>query len=888
MDKRFIEDSFPVFEVSEQSAKEKNIRHGHISTLHTWWARRPLSSSRATNYAALIPTPKSQEEWENKTNIIIEMSKWKNSLNQNIINKIKKDIIDANDGKPPKVLDPFSGGGAIPLESLRLGCECYSNDYNPVAVLIEKCTLEYPQVYGKSKKNNWSESENSLIQDLKKWSNWVFNEAKKEIGDFYSLENDEFIPVGYLWARTVNCQNPSCEKEIPLMRHFWLVKKKNKNISIFPYIHQGKVDFKIVGDGYESFPNNFDPNKGTVSRTVITCPVCGSVISAKDTRKLFKDGKTGQSMVAVILNRKGRKGKIYRTANQHDLEMYESVQEQFKIKFKSLEDDWGIKPVPDEVIPLMSGTFNVPLYGLNTWGDIFNLRQKLMLITFVEKIRNSYELIQKEVDEDYAKVLVTYLAFILDNILTRNNSLNVWDSTRETIANLFGRQALPMTWDYVECNPFSGSTGAWNGSDEWIFKVIDHCSTIENPAKVCYSSAAELPFTENYFDAIFTDPPYYNSVPYADLSDFFYVWLKRSIGDIHPNLFITPLTPKSKEITEMAGWDKERYAYKDKNFFEDNLKKSFQEMFRVLKPGGITTIVYAHKTTDGWETVINALLDSGLTVTASWPISTEMANRLRAKNSAALASSIYIVARKTAKKEIGWFNEVKEEIRRYIPNKLDRLWKEEISGANFFIAAIGSAIEVFGKYDKIMDFEGNEVRADKLLSFVRDVVTDYSVRHILHNGIADELSPLTKFYLLWRWNYQNNTVPFDEARKLAQSAGIDLANEWNKGFIVKSGDKIKVIGPDKRKEKDIGDSIELIDVLHKSLILWDDERKEEINTVLQSTGWGNREAFYKVGQAISDTLPNDNKEKKLLDGFVPTKRKYFDSKGTIQTTLDRG
>jgi len=301
--------------------------------------------------------------------------------------------------------------------------------------------------------------------------------------------------------------------------------------------------------------------------------------------------------------------------------------------------------------------------------------------------------------------------------------------------------------------------------------------------KVIQASATKLPYPDNYFDAIFTDPPYYDNVYYSNLSDFFYVWLKRTLGDLYPDMFSTPLTPKSKEI--VADPIRHQNKKEAQNFFEKNLNKSFQEIYRVLKPNGIITIVYTHKSTSGWEVLINSLLDSGLVVTTSWPIHTEMKARLRARESAALASSIYFVARKIERKETGWYNEVKEEIKKHIYEKLERLWQEGISGADYFISAIGSSVEIFGKYKKVMDYEGNIIRADKLLDFVREIVTDYAVRQILHNGIVGELSPLTRFYLLWRWTYQEAKVHFDDARKFSQSVGIDLAKEWNKGFIKK-------------------------------------------------------------------------------------------------------
>ncbi len=410
---------------------------------------------------------------------------------------------------------------------------------------------------------------------------------------------------------------------------------------------------------------------------------------------------------------------------------------------------------------------------------------------------------------------------------------------------------------YVEVKDLEG--------EEWKKPVIP---------EVIQASATELPYPDNYFDAVFTDPPYYDNINYAELSDFFYVWLKRCVGDLYPELFMTPLVPKTKEI--VSNPVRHGSNEKAKIFFESMLKKSFKEISRVLKPNGIATIVYTHKSTSGWETLINSLLESDLVVTASWPIDTEMKSRLLAKGNAALASSIYFVCRKMERKEVGWLNEVKEEIKNHIYRKLESLWEEGISGADYFISAIGSAIEIFGKYRKVMDYEGNEINASKLLEYVREIVTDYAVKQILHNGIAEELSPLTRFYLLWRWTYGEARVHFDDARKLAQSTGVDLEREWNKGFIKKEKEFITLLGPQERTLEEIGDLTEMMDVLHKVLLLWKAGRKEEMKEVLVKTGCGRKESFYRVAQAISETLPNGSKEKKLLDGFLSGRDKLID------------
>lgn len=899
-DTRFIEESFPVKEIGEISAKEKNIRHGHISTLHIWWARRPLAASRATAYAALTPAPQTIEEWQKKRDFIIELSRWENSLNETLLERARKDILKANDGVPPHVLDPFSGGGSYPLEALRLGCETYANDYNPVAVLILKATLEYPQKFGKlveveqpsidelfTRKKNV----NPLLEAVKKWGNWVLEEAREELAKYYPADPDGSIPSGYIWARTIPCQNPDCNSEIPLMRQFWLAKKAKKKVALRIEPVSRKPQFYVVGEGYEEWPEGFDASKGTIDKGIAVCPYCGSTVDSKTMRRLFKEKKDGQRIVAVVLSYPKKSGKFYRAPTPHDEQVYSEVEARLAETRERLMQEWGLDPIPDEPIPPgrpspnARGVSGVTRYEMNSWGDLFNQRQLLTLIVIADKIRQvSNKFDDYSDDPDIAKAVCTYLGLALDRLVDQETVLVPWIPQLEAVSHTFTRQALSMVWDYVESSPFSSGGGSFSSALDWILRVIEHLSSIQKStlANVTHSSATHLPYSDEHFDAILTDPPYYDNVPYSHLADFFYVWLKRSIGNIHADLFVTPLCPKSGEVVaytlEKGGFEA------GKEFFENNLKKAFQEMYRVLKPNGSAVIVYAHKSFEGWETLINSLLDSGLIMSGAWPLNTERAVRLVAKDTAALASSIYIVARKIERQPTGFYNDVREEMRQHLNRKLHRLWEEGISGADFFIAAIGSAIEVFGKYEQVMDFEGNIVRADRMLGEVQTIATDYAVHQILQNGFSGEVTELTRFYVLWRWNYGDAKVPFDEARKLAQSCGVDLAREFRRGgsFIKQQKDVVRVLGPQNRKIDDLDDTTEMVNTLHHVLLLWEKGKRDTMIETLARSPHGRSEAFYRVAQAISQTLPVDNKEKKLLDGFLAGRERVQDEVSQVE------
>jgi len=884
--RRLIEVDFPIGPVSRESVREKNIRHGHISTLHIWWARRPLAASRATALAALLPDPGDPAQRQRLLDLVRDIAPWEvvKDGDSELVRRARELVRQAHDGRPPRVLDCFAGGGNIALELLRLGCETHALDYNPVAALILKGVLEYPQRFGRPVPRleptpNGLAVERQvspLAEAVERWGRWVLEEARKELERFYPSDPDGSVPVGYIWARTLPCQNPSCGAEIPLMRQTWLAKKEGRKIALrlVPDRARRRVEFQVV----EGKAIDFDPEEGTVTRANVRCPICRGAIDDGTTRRLFREGKAGGRMVAVVLHHPDRPGKRYRLPTARDLEAYRAAEEALEEKRRKLWEEWGMDPVPDEPLPpLETLGFRVQRYGLTRWGDLFNARQKLALLTFAAAVRRAHkEMLAQGTDPDFAKAVVTYLAITFNRLADKNANLVVYNVAGEKIEHVFGRQALPMVWDYVEVNPFTDV--GWPNMQEWVEMVLAHLTRIplmEDLPQVQQGSATELPYPDNFFDAVLTDPPYYDNVPYSDLSDFFYVWLKRTVGDLHPELFATPLTPKAQEM--VADASKAGGMEEARRRFEEMLTQAFREIHRVLKPDGIAVIIFAHKTTAAWETVLQALLDAGLYMTASWPIHTEMEARLRAQESAALASSIYMVCRKRTGQAVGEYAQVRREVEQRVRQRLQQFWDEGIRGADFFMSAIGPAVEAFGRYARVERLSGEPVTVAELLQHVREVVARFALERILRDAAqAGGVDAPTRFYLLYRWTWNHARVPFDEARKLAQAVGVELTSLWGPGgLVVKDKECVRVPSPLERNKG--GKFLErrrfesMADALQAACILWEQGAQRALQELLQTT-YGGNEAFWQVAQAVAEVLPEDDKERQLLMGLLYSRR----------------
>lgn len=885
--KRLIEVDLPLEKVSEESRREKNVRHGNPSTMHIWWARRPLSASRVAAYASLVDDPGSQQERDEQMEFIKELSTWEAVTDHDILSTAKDRILNEFGGESPRTLDPFSGGGALPLEAQRIGCESFALELNPVAHILNKAVMEFPYWANQADEDqekkrqslmvDQTENEDQLIEDVNKWADWVLDQAEDEIGDLYGDDT-----IGYIWARTLQCQNPDCDLDIPLVRQFWLNRRDNSRKAVYSLDAErdGSVDIEIHHeDDFEVFTEEnkkkiriensgqvIVPSDGTVQRGSVSCPACSSSFKSKKTRELSRQQGFGRHLMVVI--EKGEDtGKKYRSPNDDDYTSFQDAEE----KLEGIDDEW----IPDEPLPPEGALgIRVNLYEYENWGQLFNPRQTLALATLCQKVREVYEKISEEEDEEYAKAIVTYLALAVDRCADYNSSLTNWDNSRESVTNTFARGALPIGWDYLETNPFSGATGDWSSALNWITRAIETCSYVTGKPRTDLGNATRLPYPDNHFDGVFTDPPYYDNMPYASISDFFYVWMKRSIGPLYPDAFSTPLTPKTSEIIQ----DESRHDEDEnaKEFFEEELSKAFSEIERVLNDDGICTIVFAHKSTTAWAQMIRSLLSSELVATATWPIHTEMHNRPRGLESAALASSVYFVCRKRSGSEVGYYADVEEELENRIHERLDYFWDQGVRGADLLVSAIGPAVEVFGEYETVKRLSGEEVPVGELLADTQRMVSHYALEQVLEGDVnLGNIDNETRFYILYRWAFANQKEDYDEVRKLAQVNDAEPDRLERLGLLSVSRGDAQLVPPQNRKidepeEVPERNNLPLIEKIHRATLLWESGERDSLKAFIEKHCM--REEFWRCAQAISECLPEgetkSKKEKQMLHGLL--------------------
>ena len=804
-DRRLIEDFIPIKEISAESAREKSIRKGHISTLHLWWARRPLVASRAAVFVSLVAAPENYQKRSAYKKQMIDLCQWKAS--EDTIAKARRSILEAqrerlglpegtplSEVPPPKVLDMFAGGGAIPLEALRLGCETYAVDLNPVAHIIELCTLVYPQKYGKK-----------LADEVEKWGNWVIEKVRAEIGDLYPnikvgeslIRNDEQLelaipqqsqkpqqlglsyqqeltPVAYLWTRTVKCPNPACGAEVPLVRQTWLCKKAKKSVAlkVIPNYETMRVDFEVV-EAMTAKDLGFDPADGS-SRGNSTCRHCGTTFKNDHVKTEGKAGRIGQQLMAIVCTTPGQKGKTYLSAT--DYQRYIPDEKAILERLDNLCKETGLT-IPDE--PIFSGdtrAFFTHLYGLDNFGKLFSPRQLLSLMTFVKWVRKAHdELLAQGYEEEFAKAIATYLALGITKIVNKGCNLGVVQVSTEAIKGPIGNGRLAMSWDFPEANPLDHTSINYIAGINYMLDIIKSLKSIGKNIFIHRCASQDITFDTGELDAVITDPPYFDAIPYADLSDYFYVWLKRGIGYLYPEHFSAKLTPKKQEATmepSRHGGDKQKAA----QAYEDMMHQAFCEANRVLKDGGLMCVVYAHKTTMGWSTLIDSLRRAKFTITEAWPLDTEQQGGLRGLR-ASLASSIFLISRKRTTSAIGDYStDVQPQLKAIIQSRVKTLMEEGVSGADLVIACVGAGLRAYTQYDSVELPNGEELDATSFLGEVQKEVAETILQSVLNcdsKGVS-QIDKATQYYILARYEYGEAIVEFDEANTLAKGVGVEL------------------------------------------------------------------------------------------------------------------
>ena len=936
MPRRLIEEAFPLQKVSADSKHEKNVNRGHISTLHIWPARRPLAACRAVTIAILLPDPadapepmKSEytrlsgsplpdKQREYLCQLIESLTRWgdenghgdwdEKDQKGRWLNKLRiarELILMAHNGHPPKVMDMFAGGGAIPLEAMRLGCEVTANDYNPVAWFILKCTLEYPQRFaGKTYRLpdlNLDErpdlNNSDLANHVRLWGQWVLENARSDLDRYYPVI-DEKPTVAYLWARTIPCQDPKCGGTIPLLKTLWICKKadktlpdtpKNRNRPDFLRLKKTEKQTKVIINGRRALklcpdsetkrvsfeivvPKDAnDVGEPTMSRATANCPFCGSQQPGDYIKRCGHEGKLMAQMTTVVYQEVY--GKEYCTPTQEEIDAAEVSTE----ALAAIADEipYGM---PDELMPGPETLgFRVPLYGFKKWSDLFTTRQLLALMTFVKWTRATRsEMESLGYSAEWVEAVEAYLAINVDRLASYNSTICWWRTDLESMAQTYARFALPITWDFAELNPFSKKTGGYRPQIGWLVRSLENVLAAKLTSAPCINQQSSHDPISQTIDGIITDPPYYDAIPYADLSDFFYVWLRRSIGDRFPDAFAEPLTPKSAELVQHSGrFDGDNRAAKA--FYEDGIADSFRTAHQSLSEDSLMVTVFAHKNPEAWETLTTAMIAAGLVVTASWPIDTEMQGGLKT-NRAALATSLWLVCRKRPlNARVGHYGKAKREMQKRITERLRYFWDAGIQGPDFVWAAIGPALESYSSYKEVRRQTGEAFTVHEFLTEVRRTVTDFALGEILHGASTEALDEWTRYYLMHMHHFGKAEAPVGECILLAQGYGLSL-NDLTAARIgilkkASSGSKLRLLRHADRRSDRIGQrhasgALPMIDMIHRIVNLWTTGERAQMNAYYTEHGLQESALFKSVVQALIEINSHNSEERSLLETII--------------------
>lgn len=973
--KKLIEVAMPIKEISAESVRDKTMHHGHISTLHPWWARRPLPACRAIVFGSLVPDPddaacpqafkdaiayllKNEHPLTNMlykpykdipyTAIIDPMDdtlrnrlmmfigkfsdkcqenmiagkptppkeqlsdgsliKWENKNNPKIVGKARElifvaynaehephrgfeslhreygeltsaikaaeealysvvnrhlqsseterlgqnllDAIEAFQNRMPSVFDPFAGGGAIPLEAARLGCRSFGNDINPVAHIIERGSAEFPQKYGKP--ITYSEDEfnrlygergrkmlkekelafsqgavvlpNRLAWDVEFYAKLILDETEAEFGHFYPKDEQGRKPIAFYWVRTATCKNPTCKAKVPMIKTFNLATTSSEHVSLRPIIKGNQIEFSI-----EKKKSNLE---GWNNRFTLTCPCCGNVTSVNDIKEQSIAGEFKPRLIAIIYE--NDKGKIYKTPTAEE-----------EKKILSYKTD---SPKPIGKMHRNSGGGDTFSWGFTNWADLFSDRQNFILNQIINRfddICHSFN------SDDYSKSLQTMLAIWIDRIILLGTSFGRWSPNVAAIVHLFGRQAIAMTADYPESNPFCSSSGSGLNQLDWVLKYIESESIMPFYAKFFNASSGDkLQFEPKTITSVVTDPPYYDAIAYADISDFFYVWLKRMLGKTYPFVFSTPQTPKSEECTALKHHH-DNDEEKANQHFETKLTEIFDAIEEQTED--IVSIMFAHQSTKAWTTLCNSILESRMNITGSWPIDTERNVRMLAISGAALESSVTVACRPNERKGYEEYKVVEQAIKMKVKAEVENLYELGFRGADLLTACFGQAVSEFGKYKVVERADGKKVTVAELLELARQTAFDTLLQGIK----ADEL---TRFYIGWlQMNGMGETNHDDVTKFTRVGVNVDIHDVIQEGLLVSNGNKNHLATAEEHLKQSVvpGTLIShpIIDQVHRAILFNRKQNNEGLLKLVRECAPTSDAQFWRVLASLKELLP---------------------------------
>lgn len=786
--RKLIEVSLPLDAINRESAREKSIRRGHPSTLHLWWARRPLATARAVLFAQLVDDPSCRQdefpteelqrkERERLHRLIERFTVWENTNDEKLLAAAHAEIADSTNGNLPPILDPFAGGGTIPLEAQRLGLEAHASDLNPVAVLINRALIEFPPKYrnkppvfpglADSEIRQWRGAE-GLAADVREYGKWMREEAAQRLAHMYPDINGK-TPIAWMWARTVTCPNPACQIETPLVNSFTMCTKRGKEAHVTPTIAGGSVKYSTTRRG--------KPVAGTVGRTGARCLACSTAIPLTYVREEGKAKNLGAHLLCIVAE--GARGRDYEAPDSSAIEAADVT-----------------PPVdfPDVALPKKALGFRIQAYGLDSQRDFYTARQQTLLLELVRLAKEARERILAECgDPEYANAVAAYLALLVARVANRSSSQSFWHPGRESVEQVFARNAMPMIWVYAEANPFSTSSGNIEGQLKYLVEALEGVPA-SGVGIVKQRNATDIPAGPL---VVSTDPPYYDNVPYADLSDFFYLWHRLVLREFMPDIYGTLVTPKSEEL--IAEPARHENAAAAAQFFETGLRDVFAAALKAQDDSFPMTVYYAFKQSEtdeqgtastGWETMLQALIDAGGQITATWPVRTELGGGLRELGRNALASSVVLAVRRRrtdapTTDRRAFILALENEL----PEALRKLQQGAVAPVDLPQAAIGPGMAVFSRYSAVVEDDGSHMSVRSALARINQVLD-----RVLNEQEGD-FDPTSRFAIAWYRQHGYTAGKFGDADNVARALNTSVEAMERDGILTSRANKVELIRP---------------------------------------------------------------------------------------------